>query len=91
MQCYYYDYTSLPWNDAKKFCEKKGGWLVTVDNDVENNYIVSMVGPYSGSYYIGLHGQSPWRWLHGESSFSAWNGGEPNNYNGAENCVGKST
>lgn len=77
------------WQTAKRFCEQKGGHLVTVTDTSENSAIIAnSTGLSRTRYWIGLTDiqiESQWKWINGESvSFTNWDTGEPNNAFGAE-------
>lgn len=76
-----FDY-HMSWTEAKTYCEKLGGHLVTITSAEEQNAVVSMLtGSRNGMYYIGgtdstLGGN--WSWITGEAfSYSNWDTTEP--------------
>lgn len=80
---------NVDWQTAKRFCEQKGGHLVTITSANENNAIKSNVNGLSNErYWLGLTDidlQSTWKWITGESfSYKNWTSGEPNNNAGIE-------
>ena len=77
-----YDY-SLTWENAKQFCEDKGGHLVTITSQNEQNFINSFLTGSKNLYYIGLQKVSGnWNWVTGESfSYTNWTVNEPSNNN----------
>ena len=76
-----YDY-HLTWTEAKAFCEEKGGHLVTIDDENEQQAVFFVLeGCPFGVYYIG--GTDPdqsgnWTWVTGESfSYENWDMDSP--------------
>ena len=84
----YYD-TKLTWNQAYKFCEKKGGHLVTINSQGENDFVVDLAKDCS---YIWTGGKTSdkttWYWITGEPfDYQNWSEGEPNDTNGNEDSL----
>ena len=86
-----YDY-HLTWEEAKVFCESKGGHLVTITDAAEQNAILGLLsGCPLGIYHIGckdfdLSVAFNWGWVTGESfSYDNWDpqAPEPNSGEGA--------
>lgn len=79
----------VPWNQAYRFCENKGGHLVTISDDAENFAVYELCGGSIGAIWIGatdFSREGNWYWVTGEPlSYDAWYPGEPNNTGGAEN------
>ncbi|MDP7491508.1 MAG: C-type lectin domain-containing protein [Candidatus Undinarchaeales archaeon] len=77
----------LTWAEAKAKCVGWGGYLTTINDDGENNYIKAQ---FSGDKWIGLTDEGSeggWTWVEGVSNaFAKWKSGEPNGGTG-ENCV----
>lgn len=78
------------WLQAKAACVGKGGYLVTVTSQAENDWIVKN-GLHGTSNATRLGGsdekqEGAWIWITGESFvYSNWNSGEPNSgYGGYE-------
>ena len=82
-----YDY-NLSWNEAKAFCEQKGGHLVTISDAAENDAIVNLLnGCPLGYYHIGATDPGMtgnWSWITGEAfSYNNWDPqGEPSKGSG---------
>ncbi|MCI9419048.1 MAG: hypothetical protein HFG32_03405 [Eubacterium sp.] len=72
---------SLLWTEAKEFCEKNGGHLITILDQQENDMAAQLVRKYGCNYTaIGFTDEGNWRWVTGEpSGYMNWNPGEPNN------------
>ena len=79
----------MSWNEAKKYCEKLNGHLVTITSQEENDIIAKLVN--GGSYWIGATDEDDegiWQWVTKEKfNYSNWdsssdepNGGTDENY-----------
>ena len=79
------------WIQAVKLCEQKGGHLVTITSEEENNAILQLTEGYTGSAWIGatdFNNNLKWCWVNTEPfSYSNWNKNEPNNYLEKETCA----
>ncbi len=75
------------WNEAKIDCESRGGYLVTITSQEENDFIEGLHG--SNIIYIGLTDEvteGEWQWVTGEAlTYTNWNTGQPDNSGGAQN------
>lgn len=75
---------SMTWTEAKAYCEKLGGHLVTITSAEEQSVIdlIAYVGKKS-YYWIGLYDDGSnrnWKWVTGESlKYTNWMPTEPNN------------
>ena len=98
---YAYAHYNVSWSNANEIAETLGGYLVTITSAEENQFISELIES-DGSAWIGLFqgpaGNEPdegWQWVTGEPlSYTEWNGGEPNQYQGAEEdyaVIGSST
>jgi Lectin C-type domain len=75
------------WSDANVAAEAKGGNLVTINDQAEQDWLIATFGSYKktgrGSVWIGLNDEAEegkFVWVSGEPlTFQAWNPGEPNN------------
>ncbi len=88
----------MSWIDAKQYCERLGGTLVTITSQSEQNFINDLInGNKRSNYWIGandISSEGNWQWVTGEKfSFSNWDKGEPNNQGGNEDyaLIHKST
>jgi hypothetical protein len=79
--------TKMSWKDAYRFCEKKGGHLVTVDSQDEEEIVYEiqkMYSPYD-KMWLGAtdeYSEGTWKWITGESiNYKNWADGEPNDDN----------
>ena len=78
---------SMTWESAKLFCEKKGGHLVTISDEKENEFVNGMrcrnlSTDYQQSIWLGgsdAANEGTWSWITGESfTYSNWEPNEPN-------------
>ena len=84
---HYYRLTDpLNWHLARLQAEAWGGYLVTINDSSENDWIMNTSGfadPQHGTLWIGLTDESvegTWTWTNGENSpYRNWAEGEPNN------------
>lgn len=92
---YYQAYDlSMTWDEAKLYCEKLGGHLVTITNLQEQNAVESAINGCSKNFYwLGAQRDENSEfshWITGESityeNFDTANG-EPNNFTGKENVL----
>jgi hypothetical protein len=91
---HYYKYVSSTgtWAAAKAGAEALGGYLASVTDSAENQWILNNSGMGANSVWLGgsdAVSEGSWTWVSGETwSYSAWNGinGEPNGSTG-ENCL----
>ena len=90
---YYQVYdNSMTWTEAKEYCEKLGGHLVTITSIEENNYIKDLVvsNGKKNAYWLGASDsetEGVWKWVTGEPfEFSDWGTDEPNQ-DGEENYL----
>lgn len=78
---------SMTWESAKLFCEKKGGHLVTISDEKENEFVNGMrcrnlSTDYKQSIWLGgsdTANEGTWSWITGEPfTYSNWEPNEPN-------------
>ena len=77
------------WQEAKEFCERQGGHLVTITSAAEQQTVQSLLQQYSSdaSCWLGckLMNDGSWMWVTGEAfDYTNWRTGEPNN---SSNCL----
>ena len=89
-------YQLLPpglWADQKAAAEALGGFLVTINDAAENDWIVAnfAVGSEPNYIYIGFTDEvteGEFVWLNGEPvTYTNWQDGEPNDFGGAEDVT----
>ena len=72
---------AMTWNDAKLYCESKGGHLVTITDESEQKKVKALLSdPQFEGYWMGASiVNGSWKWVTGESfTYSNWYPGEPN-------------
>ena len=89
---YYFCAASIKWRNAVDDCLEIGSKLVSITSEEENTFVAQQANELTeGKWWIGLNdrdNEGEYVWESGSSfDFEAWNEGEPNNYEGSENCV----
>ncbi len=81
------------WSGAKSDCESRGGYLVTITSQEENDFISSLIG--EDDIWIGFTDEAnegDWQWVTGESvTYTNWIPGEPNDSGEGEDYAATST
>ncbi|XP_003199282.2 uncharacterized protein [Danio rerio] len=89
-RCFKFFSESVDWITAEINCQSLGTNLASIQNKVENDFLLSLV-PDSTRCWIGGHdGEQEGQWLWTDGSvynYTNWCPGEPNNNNGKENCL----
>ncbi|XP_070535731.1 macrophage mannose receptor 1-like [Ptychodera flava] len=78
------------WAEASYECDKIGGYVVTIDDADEQNYIENIIYENSLNIWLGLvrTDLGGFEWVDGSPlDYTKWNEGEPNNYDNIEDCV----
>ncbi|MHA2028249.1 MAG: lectin-like protein, partial [Candidatus Kariarchaeaceae archaeon] len=74
------------WSDAKIDCEARGGYLVTITSQEENDFITNLIG--SNNIWIGFTDEvteGDWQWVTGEQvTYTNWGGGNPDDWDVGE-------
>jgi len=73
------------WNGAKRDCESRGGYLVTIHSQEENDFVRNLVESAGfSSAWIGFTDElteGGWIWVTGEAvTYTNWEEGEPNGF-----------
>lgn len=69
----------MTWEDAKEFCESRGGYLATITSAEEQKLIMDglVSDPYRSQYFIGASDaakEGTWTWVTGEPfAYNNWN------------------
>ena len=78
------------WEDAQADCSDPSGSLYVVENAIENDWLIYLVG-LDESYWIGLNDRSSegtYTWSSGSSAgYRNWAGDQPDNWLLSEDCV----
>ncbi len=73
----------MNWKDARDYCEKIGGHLVTITSEEENVFITEKIMVIDEDCLIGFsdeESEGDWVWVTGEDTdYTNWEDGEPNN------------
>uniref|UniRef100_A0AAZ1XKJ0 C-type lectin domain-containing protein n=3 Tax=Oreochromis TaxID=8139 RepID=A0AAZ1XKJ0_OREAU len=95
-KCYYFSSNSSSWNESRTECRTKGGDLVKIDSEEDQNFLRKNV-EQDIFFWIGLTDfaeEGRWLWVDGSplnESLTFWLPGEPNNEPGedpdGEDCV----
>lgn len=80
---------SLPWNEAQKFCEMKGGRLAVVKDQETQNILKELIQDGGRSdYLLGASAEKnkgEWRWIDNSPlTYTNWGTNEPNNTSSCE-------
>lgn len=80
---------SKNWTDAQTYCRKYYKDLSTIQSDGEQQILIGLRGENMSLSWFGLYREMKnFLWSDGDSfSFSKWQIGQPNNYNGNQDCV----
>ncbi len=82
---YLYMEQAVSWGDARDICASQGGYLATIQNAEENEFIYRLT---NGNSWLGATDQVEegiWVWLSGEPwEYQNWEQGEPSNGNQIE-------
>ena len=78
------------WSAASTYCQSLGGHLATISSKAENDYVLSLLEPGAGPYWIGANDiaqEGEFVWANGEAfEYTNWRNGEPNNLDGRQDC-----
>ena len=86
------------WHNAKKDSKEKGGYLVSIGDVSENEFVVSLIQKAASkrneknpNVWIGLNNDNDnneWKWESGEPfQYTNWRSNDPNNWRGWESSV----
>ena len=77
----------MTWEQAKAFCEQKGGHLVTISDSEENDTVQQLIEGFRQYVWLGLkynESAKKWQWVTGEAvTYSKWNTYQPTNKDGS--------
>ncbi|KAK3518306.1 hypothetical protein QTP86_003743, partial [Hemibagrus guttatus] len=66
LKCYYFSTVKLDWAQSRDFCVEKGGHLVIITRQTEQDFVVSKIGE---THWIGLHDletEGQWMWVNNQ-------------------------
>ena len=77
---YLYVHQTETWSDARDYCAKQDGYLVTIQDDAENKYVYNLTKGYTWLGATDEEKEGVWVWLSGEPwKYTNWQSGGPNN------------
>jgi len=89
--CYHMSDNSMNWEQAKRYCEQRSGYLAEIRDSSEQNHVRGFSegqGPWIGLNDKAREGHYVWDHSGiGGHMYSNWNNGEPNNWGSGEDCV----
>lgn len=88
--CYMKVSTPVSWNTANSTCAGEGFQLVTLSDVSKATDVKSYMSAETNNYHIGLYQPDDinWFWVDGKPlEYSDWASGEPNDFNGNEDCT----
>ena len=82
----------VSWDNAKKSCEKRGGHLVCINDEKEQQFLQTLVaGGGLPFYWIGLSDaeiEGTFKWVNGDPlTYTNWCQDQPDNWQGSEDSV----
>uniref|UniRef100_A0AAV2KXK2 Uncharacterized protein n=1 Tax=Knipowitschia caucasica TaxID=637954 RepID=A0AAV2KXK2_KNICA len=92
---YHYSNVTMNWAQARDWCQTKFTDMVVIQNQQENDYLVSVLPQRNSSpyFWIGItktYSNETWRWIGDNSTWmsdQSWAENEPNNNRSTEFCV----
>ncbi|XP_030583092.1 L-selectin [Archocentrus centrarchus] len=92
---YHYDNKTMNWTQARQWCQSHYTDMVVIQNQTENDYLVSILPRREGFpyFWIGItrnHKNETWTWIGNNSTWignNSWAENEPNNNYSTEFCV----
>uniref|UniRef100_A0ACB8EJS7 Uncharacterized protein n=2 Tax=Sphaerodactylus townsendi TaxID=933632 RepID=A0ACB8EJS7_9SAUR len=87
-KCYYFHEQAMHWSSAKKFCEDRDGYLVSINDDIEQTFLDS--NKKASWYWIGLNdmkSEGNFVWLDGSPlTYRHWSLFQPDDHDTGEDC-----
>ncbi|XP_059361636.1 CD209 antigen-like protein A [Carassius carassius] len=78
------------WDESRRYCREREADLIIINNREEQDFVKNISGG-SELFWIGLTDievEDRWKWVDGSTLTSGfWVSGEPNNYQGKEDCA----
>jgi hypothetical protein len=88
--CYKRFTSASSWLDARDICADEGGWLVSISDERENEFVES-ISDSESTVWIGLgdrNVEGKLKWDHGEAiTYTNWRSGQPDDFEKSEDCV----
>uniref|UniRef100_A0A7N9AS74 Mannose receptor, C type 1b n=1 Tax=Mastacembelus armatus TaxID=205130 RepID=A0A7N9AS74_9TELE len=87
---YYINKMTMAMEEARHFCQKGHGDLVTINNEAESVFLWKQISRTSGNYWIGLNVDldGTFTWMDGSPVvFQRWDENQPDFKNSDENCA----
>ncbi|MFK8010335.1 MAG: SdrD B-like domain-containing protein [Saprospiraceae bacterium] len=78
------DSNDKTWEEANSLAQSIGGRLAVINNQAENDFLQTNILSSSWIGYTDAQNEGTFEWTFDNSSFTNWNPGEPNDYNGNE-------
>jgi hypothetical protein len=73
--------TEKTWQDARDFCDERGGYLATITSEAENRFVYDQVGRDGVSLWLGgtdRYSEGTWEWITGETwDYEHWASDQP--------------
>ncbi|XP_052088216.1 CD209 antigen-like protein C [Mytilus californianus] len=91
--CYYIGPGKKTWDDSIVDCQRKGSYLVKVEDASENLWLQTVMNANNIDILrIGahdIHHEGTWRWTSDNTAvdYTNWGGGQPDNAGGSEDCA----
>ncbi|XP_060720829.1 C-type lectin domain family 4 member A-like [Tachysurus vachellii] len=66
LKCYYFSSSKLNWEQSQDYCVEKGGHLVIITSQTEQDFVVSQIGE---THWIGLNDletEGQWMWVNNQ-------------------------
>ncbi len=82
--------TASTWTDAQTYAQSVGGNLVTINDQAEQDWLVSTFGTSQMLWigYTDLQTEGVFKWVNGETStYTHWDTNQPDNHGGNESYV----
>ena len=84
--------TGAVWEEAKAYCEKLGGHLMTVTSEAEQKILEELLEQEGGknSYWLGAYevSEGVYQWITGESfTYTNWAPNQPDNHHDTESAL----
>ncbi|XP_026100748.1 CD209 antigen-like protein C [Carassius auratus] len=88
---YFFSSEKKSWTESRRYCRERGTDLIIINNTEEQDFVKNICG--SDHFWIGLtdvEEEGRWKWVDGSNiniTSGFWARGEPNDYQGNEDCA----